>query len=304
MKEGLIASSYECPKCNEQMGLNERKSVVLDGFEWRCLKRTREQTGRRPLNAGPAVEKGILQRSCRARQGAETNKRLPEGGVGKLINDHLVGRRCQILESPTFQCVKFRQRVPKCKFFQKEVNYLYLHHLWVEGVCGTDPGKKRVRQKNWKRPENLRVSCEASWDYVLITLRKVCGAKGSLTSQDPCTSLATESKQSFSGQKNVKIPSSSLKKRRLTDLNISTTGCFIYLTLMPVMRECRSSIILCRKDGQERVVAYWSKCLSKPERNYCVTFEKSYWLLQALHRAFPSLISMAKISFYVPIMPL
>ncbi|GFU89615.1 uncharacterized protein TNCV_4599281 [Trichonephila clavipes] len=29
MKEGLIASSYECPKCNEQMGLNERKSVVF-----------------------------------------------------------------------------------------------------------------------------------------------------------------------------------------------------------------------------------------------------------------------------------
>ncbi|GFU15985.1 transposon Tf2-9 polyprotein [Trichonephila clavipes] len=39
MKEGLIASSYECPKCNEQMGLNERKSVVLDGFEWRCQKK-------------------------------------------------------------------------------------------------------------------------------------------------------------------------------------------------------------------------------------------------------------------------
>ncbi|GFX70601.1 uncharacterized protein TNCV_875751 [Trichonephila clavipes] len=39
MKEGLIASSYECPKCNEQMALNERKSVVLDGFEWRCRKK-------------------------------------------------------------------------------------------------------------------------------------------------------------------------------------------------------------------------------------------------------------------------
>ncbi|GFV08076.1 hypothetical protein TNCV_1047051 [Trichonephila clavipes] len=35
----LIASSYECPKCNEQMGLNERKSVVLDAFEWRCRKK-------------------------------------------------------------------------------------------------------------------------------------------------------------------------------------------------------------------------------------------------------------------------
>ncbi|GFU66560.1 uncharacterized protein TNCV_4357161 [Trichonephila clavipes] len=41
MKEGLIASSYECPKCNEQMGLNERISVVLDGFEWRCRKKER-----------------------------------------------------------------------------------------------------------------------------------------------------------------------------------------------------------------------------------------------------------------------
>ncbi|GFX65259.1 uncharacterized protein TNCV_4821501 [Trichonephila clavipes] len=39
MKERLIASSYECPECNEQMGLNERKSVVLDGFEWRCRKK-------------------------------------------------------------------------------------------------------------------------------------------------------------------------------------------------------------------------------------------------------------------------
>ncbi|GFX29962.1 transposable element Tc3 transposase [Trichonephila clavipes] len=39
MKEGLIASSYECPKCDEPMRLNERKSVVLDGFEWRCRKK-------------------------------------------------------------------------------------------------------------------------------------------------------------------------------------------------------------------------------------------------------------------------
>ncbi|GFU59930.1 hypothetical protein TNCV_4726821 [Trichonephila clavipes] len=35
-----------------------------------------------------------------------------EGGVGKLINDHLVGRRLPDFGKPTFQCVKFRQRVP------------------------------------------------------------------------------------------------------------------------------------------------------------------------------------------------
>ncbi|GFT49979.1 hypothetical protein TNCV_1080461 [Trichonephila clavipes] len=37
MKEGLIALNYECSKCNERMGLYERKSAVLDGdCEWVC----------------------------------------------------------------------------------------------------------------------------------------------------------------------------------------------------------------------------------------------------------------------------
>ncbi|GFU89885.1 hypothetical protein TNCV_3284241, partial [Trichonephila clavipes] len=31
MKEGLIALNYESSKCNERMGLYERKSAVLDG---------------------------------------------------------------------------------------------------------------------------------------------------------------------------------------------------------------------------------------------------------------------------------
>ncbi|GFV47012.1 hypothetical protein TNCV_3545641 [Trichonephila clavipes] len=36
MKERSIALNNECPKHNERMGLYERKSAVLDGFEWRC----------------------------------------------------------------------------------------------------------------------------------------------------------------------------------------------------------------------------------------------------------------------------
>ncbi|GFV50282.1 uncharacterized protein TNCV_621921 [Trichonephila clavipes] len=56
MKEGLIASSYECPKCNEQMGLNERKSVVLDGFEWRCRKKVFVMFRRKPTRIDLKVE--------------------------------------------------------------------------------------------------------------------------------------------------------------------------------------------------------------------------------------------------------
>ncbi|GFV41346.1 gag-Pol polyprotein [Trichonephila clavipes] len=39
--------------------------------------------GKKTLKCWTCGREGHLQRSCRARQGAETNKRLPEGGVGK-----------------------------------------------------------------------------------------------------------------------------------------------------------------------------------------------------------------------------
>ncbi|GFV46741.1 retrovirus-related Pol polyprotein from transposon 412 [Trichonephila clavipes] len=58
--------------------------------------------GKKTLKCWTCGREGHL-RSCRARQGAETNKRLPEGGVGKLINGHLVGRRLPDFGKPHFQ---------------------------------------------------------------------------------------------------------------------------------------------------------------------------------------------------------
>ncbi|GFX73003.1 hypothetical protein TNCV_2060691 [Trichonephila clavipes] len=51
MKEGLIALNYECSKCNERMGLYERKSAVLDrDFEWVCSTITSQNIyGRTPM---------------------------------------------------------------------------------------------------------------------------------------------------------------------------------------------------------------------------------------------------------------
>ncbi|GFW65012.1 hypothetical protein TNCV_392781 [Trichonephila clavipes] len=51
MKEELIALNYECSKCNERMGLYERKSAVLDGdFEWVCSTITSQNIyGRTPM---------------------------------------------------------------------------------------------------------------------------------------------------------------------------------------------------------------------------------------------------------------
>ncbi|GFY15571.1 uncharacterized protein TNCV_1282191 [Trichonephila clavipes] len=41
MKEVLIPSRYECPKCKKDMRLVERKGTI-DGFEWRCRVQSKE----------------------------------------------------------------------------------------------------------------------------------------------------------------------------------------------------------------------------------------------------------------------
>ncbi|GFU38846.1 uncharacterized protein TNCV_3539781 [Trichonephila clavipes] len=41
MKEGLISSRYECPKCKKDMLMVERKGTI-DGFEWRCRVQSKE----------------------------------------------------------------------------------------------------------------------------------------------------------------------------------------------------------------------------------------------------------------------
>ncbi|GFU81554.1 CCHC-type domain-containing protein [Trichonephila clavipes] len=56
--------------------------------------------GKKTLKCWTCGREWHLQRSCRARQGAETNKRLPERGVGKHLMTISWGGGCQILESP------------------------------------------------------------------------------------------------------------------------------------------------------------------------------------------------------------
>ncbi|GFY18517.1 hypothetical protein TNCV_2397441 [Trichonephila clavipes] len=56
--------------------------------------------GKKTLKCWTCGREGHLQRSCRARQGAETNSASRKEVSEKLINGHLVGRRLQILKAP------------------------------------------------------------------------------------------------------------------------------------------------------------------------------------------------------------
>ncbi|GFV25756.1 retrovirus-related Pol polyprotein from transposon 412, partial [Trichonephila clavipes] len=163
----------------------------------------------------------------------------------------------------------------KCKFFQKEVNYLG-HIISAEGVR-TDPEKVSA-VKNWKRPENLREL--RSFLGLFTYYRKF--VKGFSNIARPLHKL-TESKQKFQWTKECEDSFLQLKEA------LTSSPILIYpqpdkpfILDTDASNESVGAVLSQEIDGQERVVAYWSKCLSKPERNYCVTRKELLAIVKAI----------------------
>ncbi|GFW23827.1 retrovirus-related Pol polyprotein from transposon 297 [Trichonephila clavipes] len=160
---------------------------------------------------------------------------------GRTFEEHLQNIR-KVLSKLSDANLKLNPS--KCKFFQKEVNYLG-HIISAEGVR-TDPEKVSA-VKNWKRPENLQALTSSP---ILIYPQP--------------------------------------DKPFILDTDASN--------------ESVGAVLSQEIDGQERVVAYWSKCLSKPERNYCVTRKELLAIVKAIEHFHHYLYGQN--FFYVPIMPL
>ncbi|GFS97609.1 retrovirus-related Pol polyprotein from transposon 17.6 [Trichonephila clavipes] len=140
---------------------------------------------------------------------------------GRTFEEHLQNIR-KVLSK--LRDANLKLNPSKCKFFQKEVNYLG-HIISAEGVR-TDP-EKSVRRKELKRPENLQALTSSP---ILIYPQP--------------------------------------DKPFILDTDASN--------------ESVGAVLSQEIDGQERVVAYWSKSLSKPERNYCVTRKELLAIVKAI----------------------
>ncbi|GFV81129.1 retrovirus-related Pol polyprotein from transposon 412 [Trichonephila clavipes] len=154
---------------------------------------------------------------------------------GRTFEEHLQNIR-KVLSKLSDANLKLNPS--KCKFFQKEVNYLG-HIISAEGVR-TDPEKVSA-VKNWKRPENLldKKECEDSF----LQLKEALTSSPILIYPQPDKPFILD-----------------------TDASNESVGAVLSQEI----------------DGQERVVAYWSKCLSKPERNYCVTRKELLAIVKAI----------------------
>ncbi|GFX74346.1 retrovirus-related Pol polyprotein from transposon 412 [Trichonephila clavipes] len=191
---------------------------------------------------------------------------------GRTFEEHLQNIR-KVLSKLSDANLKLNPS--KCKFFQKEVNYLG-HIISAEGVR-TDPEKVSA-VKNWKRPETLREL--RSFLGLCTYYRKF--VKGFSNIARPLHKL-TESKQKFQWTKECENSFLQLKEA------LSSSPILIYPQPdKPFILDTDASnesvgAVLCQEiDGQERVIAYWSKCLSKPERNYCVTRKELLAIVKAI----------------------
>ncbi|GFX29993.1 retrovirus-related Pol polyprotein from transposon 297 [Trichonephila clavipes] len=143
---------------------------------------------------------------------------------GRTFEEHLQNIR-KVLSKLSDANLKLNPS--KCKFFQKEVNYLG-HIISAEGVR-TDPEKCPPGQKE----------CEDSF----LQLKEALTSSPILIYPQPDKPFILD-----------------------TDASNESVGAVLSQEI----------------DGQERVVAYWSKCLSKPERNYCVTRKELLAIVKAI----------------------
>ncbi|GFW62057.1 retrovirus-related Pol polyprotein from transposon 412 [Trichonephila clavipes] len=180
-----------------------------------------------------------------------------------------------------------------------EACLIYLDDVIIGGRTRFSYGPRKVSAvKNWKRPENLREL--RSFLGLCTYYRKF--VKGFSNIARPLHKL-TESKQKFQWTKECEDSFLQLKEA-LTSSPIliypQTDKPFILDT--DASNESVGAVLSQEIDGQERVVAYWSKFLSKPERNYCVTRKELLAIVKAIEHFHHYLYGQN--FFYVPIMPL
>ncbi|GFX16047.1 retrovirus-related Pol polyprotein from transposon 412 [Trichonephila clavipes] len=166
---------------------------------------------------------------------------------GRTFEEHLQNIR-KVLSKLSDANLKLNPS--KCKFFQKEVNYLG-HIISAEGVR-TDPEKVSA-VKNWKRPENLREL--RSFLGLCTYYRKF--VKGFSNIARPLHKL-TESKQKFQWTKECEDSFLQLKEA------LTSSPILIYpqpdkpfILDTDASNESVGAVLSQEIDGQERVVAYW-----------------------------------------------
>ena len=163
-----------------------------------------------------------------------------------------------------FRGANLKLKPKKCSLFQAEV--LYLGHVVSEAGVGTDPAKvESIR--DWPVPENVRdvrsfLGLAAYYRKFIPNFSMLAGPLFQLTEKSRVFEWGEKQQQAFETiqqklQASPVLAYPDIETEFLLDTDASNTGIGAVLSQV--------------QDGQERVIAYGSKTLTRAERNYCVT---------------------------------
>ncbi|GBM30021.1 Retrovirus-related Pol polyprotein from transposon 297 [Araneus ventricosus] len=181
--------------------------------------------------------------------------------VGRTFEEHLINLR-KVFQRLQKSNLKLSPK--KCRFFQKEVTYLG-HVISAEGVK-TDPGKIKA-VVDWPRPDKIHDIrsflglCTyyrrfvKNFSTIARPLHKLTEAKSNFNWTDECEKSFNSLKQALTSSPILTYPRTD--KDFILDTDASNEGI--------------GAVLPQNTGNEERVIAYFSKSLGKPERNYCVT---------------------------------
>ncbi|GFX02680.1 hypothetical protein TNCV_2011241 [Trichonephila clavipes] len=199
--------------------------------------------------------------------------------VGRSFEEHLKNIR-RVLQK--LKEANLKLSPSKCHLFRREVTYLG-HIISAEGVR-TDPDKISS-VKDWNCPTNVHQL--RSFLGLCTYYRKF--VKHFSTIVRPLHKL-TEAKQKFMWTLDCNNAFNKLKDA------LTSAPILAYLKIgkqfipdTDASHESIGAVLPQEIYGQERVIAYFSKCLSKPERNYCVTRKELLAIVKSVEHFHPYL---------------
>ncbi|GFW14943.1 retrovirus-related Pol polyprotein from transposon 17.6 [Trichonephila clavipes] len=199
--------------------------------------------------------------------------------VGRSFEEHLKNIR-RVLQK--LKEANLKLSPSKCHLFRREVTYLG-HIISAEGVR-TDPDKI-LAAKDWNCPMDVH----QLWIFLGLCTYYRKFVKNFSTIARPLHKL-TEAKQKFLLTVDCNKAFNKLKDA------LTSAPILAYLEIgkqfildTDASHESIGAVLSQEIDGQERVIAYFSKCLSKPEENYCVTRKELLNIVKALEHFLPYL---------------
>ena len=163
-----------------------------------------------------------------------------------------------------FRAARLKLKPSKCQLFQKEV--AYLGHVVSQDGVATDPDKVEA-VRSWPSPKCVQEV--RSFLGFVGYYRRFCPDFATISRP---LNLLTSKESSFKWEQEEEDAFQTLKQL-LMEAPVLTypDPSKPYILDTDASNEAAGAVLSQETDGEERVVAYFSKTFSPPQRNYCVT---------------------------------